>query len=123
MKDYAALIPTAMAEDVRWLVWEAADDREISSARFAEIANIARKRLKELESVESSDPRIHPAGTGGDRPVCPTSPVKKLRGWPKCERCDLWLPLFQACNGVNSQGKAPCEVMSRKAYKYQKRDD
>lgn len=122
MKDYAALIPTATAEDVRWLVWEAADVPEISSARFAEIANIARRRLKELESMENGDSGIRSSGSHSDRFVRPVSRVKQ-KGWPECFRCDLWRPLSQECGGVNPQGKTPCKVMSRKAYKYLRRDD
>ena len=122
MKDYAALIHTATAEDVRWLVWEAADKREIGFSEFRRIVKAAERRLDEFESVEDGNPRIHPVGSGGDRPVRPASRVK-MKGWPECFRCDLWRPLSQECSGINLQGKTPCEVMSRKAYKYQRRDD
>lgn len=122
MKDYAALIPTATAEDVRWLVWEAADKREIGFADFRRIVKTAERRLDQLESMENGDSGIRSAGSGGDRPVRPESPVKE-KGWPDCFRCDLWRPLSQECGGVNPQGKTPCGVMSRKAYKYTRRDD
>ena len=122
MKDYAALIPTATAEDVRWLVWEAADKREIGFSEFRRIVKAAERRLDEIERLEGSNPRLCPAGSGGDRPVRPASRMK-MKGWPECFRCDLWRPLSQECSGINPQGKTPCEVMSRKAYKYQRRDD
>lgn len=122
MKDYAALIPTATAEDVRWLVWEAADKREIGFADFRRIVKAAERRLDQLESMENGNSRLCPAGFGSDRPVRPASRVK-MKGWPECFRCDLWRPLSQECGGVNPQGKTPCEVMSRKAYKYMRRDD
>lgn len=122
MKDYAALIPTATAEDVRWLVWEAADKREIGFSEFRRIVKTAERRLDQLESMENGDSGIRPAGFGSDRPVRPASRVK-MKGWPECFRCDLWRPLSQECGGINAQGKAPCKVMSRKAYEYLRRDD
>lgn len=122
MKDYAALIPTATAEDVRWLVWEAADKREIGFADFRRIVKVAERRLDQLESMENGGSGIRSAGSGGDHPVRPASRMK-MKGWPECFRCDLWRPLSQECNAVNPQGKTPCEIMSRKAYKYQRRDD
>lgn len=122
MKDYVALIPTATAEDVCWLVWEAANKREIGFADFRRIVKVAERRLDEIERLEGSDPRIRSAGSGSDRPVRAESRVK-MKGWPECFRCDLWRPLSQECSGINLQGKTPCEVMSRKAYKYMRRDD
>lgn len=122
MKDYAALIPTATAEDICWMVWESADKREIGFADFRRIVKTAERRLDQLESMENGDSGIRSAGSGGDRPVRPTSRVK-MKGWPECFRCDLWRPLSQECSGINPQGKTPCEVMSRKAYKYLRRDD
>ena len=122
MKDYAALIPTATAEDVRWLVWEAADKREIGFSEFRRIVKAAERRLDEIERLENGNSRIRSAGSGSDRPVRPASRVK-MKGWPECFRCDLWRPLSQECSGINPQGKTPCEVMSRKAYKYMGRDD
>ena len=122
MKDYAALIHTATAEDVRWLVWEAANKREIGFSEFRRIVKSAERRLDQLESMENGDSGIRSAGSGSDRPVRPASRVK-MKGWPECFRCDLWRPLSQECGGVNPQGKTPCEVMSRKAYKYMRRDD
>lgn len=122
MKDYAALIHTATAEDVRWLVWEAANKREIGFADFRRIVKVAERRLDEIERLEGSNPRLCPAGSGGDHSVRPESRVK-MKGWPECFRCDLWRPLSQECSGINPQGKTPCEVMSRKAYKYLRRED
>lgn len=48
MKDYAALIPTATAEDVLWLVWEAANKREIG---FADFRRDCQGRRKEVRRV------------------------------------------------------------------------
>lgn len=116
MKDYAALIPTATAEDVRWLVWEAADKREIGFSEFRRIVKAAERRLDQLESMENGDSGIRSAGSGGDRPVRPASRVK-MKGWPECFLCGLWRPLSQECSGVDSQGEKPCEVMPRESYK------
>ena len=52
MKDYAALIHTATAEDVRWLVWEAANKREIGFSEFRRIVKSAERRLDQLESID-----------------------------------------------------------------------
>lgn len=122
MKDYAALIPTATMEDVLWLVWEAADKREIGFSEFRRIVKSAERRLDQLESMENGDSGIRSSGSHSDRPVRPASPVKKLRGWPKCERCELYT-FEEECSETDQYGKHPCEVMSRKAYKYQRRDD
>lgn len=122
MKDYAALIPTATAEDICWLVWEAADKREIGFSEFRRIVKVAERRLDEIERLEGSNPRIRSAGFGSDRPVRPTSRVK-MKGWPECFRCDLWRPLSQECGAINRRGRMPCEFMSREAYKYLRRDD
>lgn len=122
MKDYEALIPTATMEDILMMVWEAANKREIGFADFRRIVKTAERRLDQLESMENGDSGIRSAGSSGDRPVRPASRMK-MKGWPECFRCDLWRPLSQECGGVNPQGKTPREVMSRKAYKYQRRDD
>lgn len=122
MKDYLGLISRATANDARLLVMEASDIPEISSSQFAEIANIARRRLKELESMENGDSGLHPAGSGGDCAVRSESPVKE-KGWPECFRCDLWRPLSQQCGSINKDGLSPCGVMSRKMYKYLRRED
>lgn len=122
MKDYAALIPTAIAEDVCWLVWEAANKREIGFSEFCRIVKVAERRLDQLESMENGDSGIHPAGSGGDRPVRPASRVK-MKGWPECFRCDLWRHLSQQCGAINKDGLSPCEVMSRKMYKYLRKEE
>lgn len=122
MKDYAALIPTATAEDVRWLVWEAADKREIGFSEFRRIVKVAERRLDEIERLEGSNSRLHPAGDSGDHLVRAEGHVKQ-KGWPECFLCGLWRPLSQECSGINPQGKTPCEVMSLKDYKYLRRED
>lgn len=122
MKDYEALIPETTVEDVIWMVWEAANKREIGFSEFRRIVKAAERRLDEIERLEGSNPRICSAGFGSDRPVRPASRVK-MKGWPECFRCDLWRPLSQECSGINPQGKTPCEAMSLKAYKYLRRED
>ena len=45
--------------------------------------------------------------------------MKKERGWPRdCLACELYGGHGKPCKGQNAEGKCPCEVMSRKLYKY-----
>ena len=47
----------------------------------------------------------------------------KEKGWPRdCLACELYGGYGQPCEGRNAEGKCPCEVMSRKLYKYLKKE-
>lgn len=42
----------------------------------------------------------------------------KEKGWPSCERCELWLPISCECKARNENGETPCRVMSKKLFDY-----
>ena len=49
--------------------------------------------------------------------------MNKEKGWPRdCLACELYGGHGQPCKGQNAEGKCPCEVMSRKLYKYLKKE-
>ena len=124
MKDYAALIPTATAEDVRWLVMEAAGDAELRFSQFAEIVRAAERRLSDLEDGQVLPSGDHPAVSDSAHSVRTGSDLtRKKGGWPDCQYCELFRPLSMQCGAVNENGLSPCEVMSRKMYKYLRRED
>lgn len=124
MKDYEALIPTATAEDVRWLVWEAADNQEVGFSDFRRIVKAAERRLADLESVKNVSSGDHPAVSDSAGSVRTGSDLtRKKGGWPDCQHCELFRPLSMQCGAVNENGLSPCEVMSRKMYKYLRRED
>lgn len=124
MKDYEALIPTATAEDVRWLVMEAAGDAELRFSQFAEIVRAAERRLSDLEDGQVLPSGDHPAvSDSADSVRAKSFLTRKEKGWPDCLHCELWRPISRQCGSVNENGLSPCEVMSRKMYKYLRRED
>lgn len=122
MKDYAALIPTATAEDVCWLVWEAVNKREIGFADFRRIVKTAERRLSDLEDGQVLPSGDHPAVSDSAGSVRATSDIKKRKGWPDCVKCELYT-FTGECSVKDKSGLSPCEVMSRKMYKYLRRED
>ena len=122
MKDYAALIPTATAEDVRWLVMEAAGDAELRFSQFAEIVRAAERRLSDLEDDQVLPSGDHPAVSDSADSVRAKSDMKKRKGWPDCVKCELYT-FTGECSVKDKSGLSPCEVMSRKMYKYLRREN
>lgn len=122
MKDYATLIPTAAAEDVRWLVMEAAGDAELRFSQFAEIVRAAERRLSDLEDGQVLPSGDHPAVSDSANSVRAASDIKKRKGWPDCVKCELYT-FTGECSVKDKSGLSPCEVMSRKMYKYLRRED
>ena len=123
MKDYEALIPTATAEDVRWLVMEAAGDAELRFSQFAEIVRAAERRLSNLEDGQVLPSGDHPAVSDSAGSVRAKSFLtRKEKGWPDCVKCELHT-FTGECSVKDKSGLSPCEVMSRKMYKYLRRED
>lgn len=121
MKDYETLIPTATAESVRWLVWEAADNQEVGFSDFRRIVKAAERRLADLERVKNVSSGDHPAVSDSARSVRAASDIKKRKGWPDCVKCELYT-FTGECSVKDKSGLSPCEVMSRKMYKYLRRE-
>lgn len=122
MKDYAELIPTATAEDVRWLVMEAAGDAELRFSQFAEIVRAAERRLGVHEDGQVLPSGDHPAVSDSANSVRAASDMKKRKGWPDCVKCELYT-FTGECSEMDESGLSPCEAMSRKMYKYLRRED
>lgn len=55
-------------------------------------------------------------------PVRTASDMKKQKGWPDCVKCELYT-FTGECSEMDESGLSPCEVMSRKMYKYLRRED
>lgn len=98
MKDYETFIPTAI---------------------FAEIVRAAERRLSDLEDGQVLPSGDHPAVSVRVKSFL----TRKEKGWPDCLHCELWRPISQQCGSVNESGLSPCDVMSRKMYKYLRRED
>jgi hypothetical protein len=102
---------------------EAAGDAELRFSQFAEIVRAAERRLSDLEDGQVLPSGDHPAASDSAGSVRAASDIKKRKGWPDCLHCELWRPISQQCGSVNENGLSPCEVMSRKMYKYLRRED
>ena len=122
MKDYETFIPTSTAEEICRFVLEAEGDAGLSFRDFGRIVRDAERRLDDL-AVEGSDSGVSPDGFCGADTAAFSPPVSKCRGWPDCAHRELFRPLSLKCGSVNADGLSLCKVMSRKMYKYLRRED